>query len=199
MRVSGVNACLRSWIFDSHFSSSSKKVEMVMNIISSGRYEKDWTPDSLNSTRFINHTKDLEWFNGGNVIIEIEDEVELSIPSGNLKGRVVDMDVDTEIDTKIVIKLGNTVWDGKYAGMDNGMSGIFGFEVDIPDDYPIKTSAYSVAIPYRMYVKAREIVNEFGNFYNQPFRKRKALKRVIDVIMNLDTVDMEEYVERGIR
>ena len=170
--------------------------EIIEEAIWGGTYKFIFDPDGLNNTSLINATTRILYNSKdrAEVTLSIDDNIVLIIPSGRLYGRIYKFKKKGE--HRIEIKLGPAGWEGQYAGMDYGSSGMFTFNLDIPRDRKIETSAWDNPIPFSVYKLARKIVETRLDLYSAPLAKQDALRDAIKFILKMEK-KMLVYQERG--
>ncbi len=139
-------------------------------------------PDALNHTTLrVNGRK--VWPGDGDgegnpLIVKEGDEIEISIPSGVLRGVCSTTPTPDEDDGVFTLRVEGE-WSGRAGGLAGGACAIGRFEV--ADDALVETSAYHEPVPYWLYEKVREIAN-FG-VGGPRERKRLRMRKIFRVVL----------------
>jgi len=84
------------------------------------------------------------------------DRIEIRIPSGTLQVVIE----EGTLDNSGLVTSGSFHWDGQYAGLVNGLSGVAVWVIEVPGDAEVVTSAWDVPVPWSVYLAARDAVSE---------------------------------------
>lgn len=137
-----------------------------------------WEPDELNRTTLIVNGV---YYSGGQITIREGDRIGIAIPSGKWEGTVEFISGPNPWHIQVT----DVTWEGKYAGLARGLSGLLTWDLFWPDDGTVETSAYPAPVPYHVYRAAHAAVDAGPDgFYGQPEARRRALGQILEVIMS---------------
>lgn len=137
-----------------------------------------WEPDELNNTELIVNGV---YYSGGQITIREGDRIGIAIPSGKWEGTVEFISGPNPWHIQVT----DVTWEGKYAGLARGLSGLLTWDLFWPDDGTVETSAYPAPVPYHVYRAAHAAVDAGPDgFYGQPEARRRALGQILEVIMS---------------
>ena len=135
-----------------------------------------WEPDYLNNT-VVNGQSE------GPISLREGDTIEVQIPSGVWEGTIRSIAPSRAYpDDDWHVHVADVTWWGKYAGLVNGRSGFFHWEL-IGVRGEVETSAYPSPIPFDVYNVAH-LAADCGDFYGRPEARQKALQEIITIIMS---------------
>ena len=141
-----------------------------------------WEPDEMNSTAVVING---QYYSEGTISLKVGDAIRLEIPSGFWEGKVMEINPPGIYSFSYLIRVMDVVWEGKYAGLARGLSGLLTWDLFWPDDGTVETSAYPAPVPYHVYRAAHAAVDAGPDgFYGQPEARRRALGQILEVIMS---------------
>jgi len=144
--------------------------------------------DELNRTELVHNGETVD-LAGPFPRLRAGDTIGLLIPSGTLE---VTVDEVTGDEQGRLVTNGSFHWDGQYAGLVNGLSGLAIWVIEVPDDAEVVTSAWDVPVPWAVYLAARDAVSEAEwelQFWLGPRDRQVALRYQIAKRMPLPPAD----------
>jgi len=129
-------------------------------------------PDEMNHTELVIDGK-LVWGDDESPVPSIEtgQQVEISIPSGVLTGKAVNVKGNE-------VYLDNATWAGRWGGLDSGLSGCAHWEVI--GGGTVSTSASPVPVAFRDYENAQRLCDPIA--FGHPELKRRMLTEALRIV-----------------
>jgi len=167
----------------------------------------DWIPgeeidvDEMNRTSLFVNGKEVDLY-GVFPHLEVGDTIEIKIPSGvlTIKTDLISLE-RAPLDGLDYRTGGEFTWEGKYAGLIGGMSGVAEWRVNIPPDTLVKTSAWDEPIPWGLYTEVRRIIREAEHVlqhFLEPEERREVMRYQIGKRLPLPPLPEDEEVEEVI-
>jgi len=164
----------------------------------------DWVPgqeidvDEMNRTSLFLNNREVNLY-GTFPHLEVGDAIEIRIPSGVLTFKVDLVSLEkAPLDGLDYRTRGEFTWEGKYAGLIGGMSGVAEWQVNIPPDTLVETSAWDNPIPWGLYTEVRRIIREAEHVlqhFLEPEDRREVMHYQIGKRLPLPPLHEDEEVE----